>query len=925
MVLETLLLPFCSERILERLFKDGRLDELQKCLRQRVNHDDSDIRSVYRLANLHAYQDKLAEALLLYDIAWGHRWPGPVCLNNIGVVLIRQGQTRPGIKALYEVNQMEGAPAAASFNLGILIETVFAFSGSYPPIFGQMEFVEPDKKPAEAAAEYFRTACERPWLEGTRLDGALYLWPNDILPNIGFEATVSRSSIEAAHEHLNEALSRLQEGDWRMALDLLAQAASLAPILETHTNQHRITALLGLCRELREQAVTLRRAGDYRGARNILQELVSLFPELPDRELVTEILVTEINNLAERLRMSSLTEQLPDLQKLITAAGTHLDDLREVWQEGVDVSRGHGNTETSSSQHNRDPISVQRYLAQVCTNAWDRQIRLLVRDAQYDRAIDLATYGEMQWFSQGAEQRWRAEVLVGKALDAYACAREALEEGKRGVAEQHLREARTSALEADAQSLVRQFDAELSRLISAVTPAEDIETLRVLLDRRNYTEVLGRCQRLLKRYPTDGNLSSIQKTALNLLLEEAHAAERLKRWDIVSERLKLYWRYCKDDEAAQAMLGKSTAGIIDQLAEDAWFAWQAGEHTQAARLCNEALEQNPKHQKAGRLKAIIEVNETINWNELASAYRKIYQDCMRAIAEKNPAEAFKQARELRRLEPDEALTEEACTAAFSLYISDFRYQLESSRNPEHAKELAKKVEQLLDITPDFKPAIELMNELNRTQLNRKREFAQKARKKLEEARQALYEGVPEKALTFVREALERNIPTLRSESEDCCREALAMLQQRLKSLTKANQYQETDETTRLIKIIAEWCPHEAAQIEVEFDQRRRTIEAEFHEKRRMQEGQRDVPSEIGEIIDRVRHSSKGSLRILYNLNTDIRRFIRRRPGTPKPQVNRLLQCREELLQSMLPPQKLAAGLVNWMTANAVPYKKQDKS
>src|SRR3954466_10023751 len=81
-------------------FQQGRWEELERIFRDALKEDAADARSAFRLGNLLAYQGRYREALVCFETAWLYRWPGPIALNNRGVVFSCLGESRMAFKDL---------------------------------------------------------------------------------------------------------------------------------------------------------------------------------------------------------------------------------------------------------------------------------------------------------------------------------------------------------------------------------------------------------------------------------------------------------------------------------------------------------------------------------------------------------------------------------------------------------------------------------------------------------------------------------------------------------------------------------------------------------------------------------------------------------------------------------------------------------
>ncbi|MEX2262575.1 MAG: hypothetical protein WD696_11525 [Bryobacteraceae bacterium] len=199
------------------LFDHGWWDELERILRDAVQKDPADTKSVFRLANLLGLRGQYEEALRWFDLCADQGWPGPLSLNNKGVVLAWMGEARAALRCLQgaknspeDVRTSRCAPAL--YNLGIIYDRLVEDGGRLPWVVIEAQETQLSGGANEIARGHFVEANSAAWEASHVLDRPLYLWKDDIPSRFGFETSRNLGDIQTAHDLFRDALNFLDEG-----------------------------------------------------------------------------------------------------------------------------------------------------------------------------------------------------------------------------------------------------------------------------------------------------------------------------------------------------------------------------------------------------------------------------------------------------------------------------------------------------------------------------------------------------------------------------------------------------------------------------------------------------------------------------------------------------------------------------------------
>jgi tetratricopeptide (TPR) repeat protein len=522
-------------------FQQGRWEELEHLYRDALKEDEADARSAFRLGNLLAYQGRYREALVCFETAWLHKWPGPIALNNKGVVLSCLGETRAAFKALWDASMLEEGCRPADYNLGILCEKL-GNEGSLPAVILDLGLEVRGKKASEIARTFFKQALDgkgpsRSWAETESLDRPLFLWVEDLRSGFGFEPIHEIVNVEQAYGLYEEGLALLEDGQWQDGISKLEASAGLHSTFAERIKAPRTEALVRIVRERFSEVRNKWGGGDFDGAVQSYDELLQLAPMLPDRAFADEILNAAINDLARQIGSHKPEEGWEVLQKLITAARQRVEDNLQSAEEEAQAAEEDGeeapDPEVPGLEKTPEPESVRgraaeeeaerqekngdegerskpagpkrrirevpaaEYIRKVCRQAWGKQIKYLVETGKYETAIDLLEFPDIEWFAEQDLPRWRRRVYTSQAENLRTKGRGHFKGKKWREAADCWKKGRNAALLAEDDHVVESFDQLIPELLEAA-PAELQAELRVLLRDRDDREALRSCMKELE-------------------------------------------------------------------------------------------------------------------------------------------------------------------------------------------------------------------------------------------------------------------------------------------------------------------------------------------------------------------------------------------------------------------------------------------
>ena len=333
---------------------------------------------------------------------------------------------------------------------------------------------------------------------------------------------------------------------------------------------------------------------DFDGARHVIDEMLELGATIPDRAFADEILTAGINEFARQIRNHKTEEGWEVLQKLITAARQRVEDdlqsgdeveaqpraeageevpglektpepesMRESATEEAAEGQKSENEEGSSkqSQPPRRKREVREgpaaeYIRKVCRQAWGKQVRYLLGTGEYETAIDLLEFPDIEWFAERDLPRWRRRVYTSQAQSLRTKGQSHFKRHKWREAADCWKKGREAALLAEDDRVVESFDPLISDLLEAA-PAETQAELRALLRDGDDREALRRCVVELEIRPGDARLTARRQALIKQLLSQIRDALKAQQWEEAGKITKRRcWRRCPKNPQLAAFSGK---------------------------------------------------------------------------------------------------------------------------------------------------------------------------------------------------------------------------------------------------------------------------------------------------------------------------------------------------------------------------------
>jgi hypothetical protein len=852
-------------------FQQGRWEELERLYRDALKEDEADARSAFRLGNLLAYQGRYREALVCFETAWLHRWPGPIALSNKGVVHSCLGETRAAFKALWDASRLEGGCRPAAYNLGVLCEKL-GNEGNLPAVILDLGIGVPGKKAGEIARMFFEQALdgEGPagaWADTGPLDRPLFLWVEDLRSGFGFEPIREIVNIEQAYELYEEGLALLQEGRWQDGISKLEASADLHSTFADRIKAPRTEALVRIVRSRFAELNEHWDGKDFDAAMQSYDELLQLAPMLPDRAFADEIVNAAINNLAEQIRRHKPEEGWDVLRNLITAARQRVEDDLQVVEadapEGEDKEipglektpepesmresaarnaeeeheEGKNQGETSKPQR-RNPRGREgpaaEYIRTVCRQAWGKRISYLLSLSDFVNAIDLLEFPGIEWFADQELPRWRRRVYTSQAQSLRTKGQGHFRKKRWQEAALCWKEGREAALLAEDDHLVEGFDQIIPELLEKA-PAEIQDELRALLRDRDDREALRRCVEELELRPGDARLTARRQALIKQLLSQIEDALEAQQWKAAREIADAVLEAVPEEPTARRLFRNAEQRLIEQWAEEGREFLERGQVEEAEKLCVEIEKLDPDHTGAREIRRGITIYKR-RPETATSPFEGAYYAFVEARELGDPEKALDHALEMKKLYPRDAHTREALEWVPAAFVHALRVQLEWERTPNTANLLSEKLKRLFSLSPKFGPARELSKELRQVAKeydNRKRQLNYD---KLGDAEDALLKGNGEDALEALRTVRE---PDLQDEVEAKRQEALALLREEIEDLLARPSEENQKRADELLKVHQRWDPSyfEAKQREQarkeEIQSEEKKLDEEFNELRRL--------------------------------------------------------------------------------------------
>jgi len=883
------------------LFEQGRWEELEDFLRSNLRQDANDARSAFRLANLLSLAERWEEALHFYDVAWTQRWPGAVCLNNQGAALARAGHARAALEALQKALELDADNGPAAYNLGILLDRL-GDEDSPPELVDELGFTREGQNARTRAEEEFHRATGAVDWGGERpaINGPLYLWTEDLQSGFGFEPTARAADMEEADQYLREGLARLDAGDWQAAIDSLTAAATLHPPLAARVARHLTRARLALGREYRQAARRRKMAGDYEGARAALETYYRMATSLPDRDLAEELLLEEIRNLGEQLRLREPSPDWRELQALISNVRQRVNDLTqglgepeiergevsqaEVEGSGGDDERtppkdveGSGDHETGSDGGTSSGgrrvgaphpgrilprVATADHLRALCRDAWGRQVRYLISSEQFDQAELMLDFSELQWFAQDDLPRWRRELYTAKAeaLSSDGIAAQSSGEPERAVDLFH--EARVAAMEAGDAILADRIDRQLEHLQQREERRDHLQEIEDLLGRGELLEVLRLSTELLAADPEQATLRSRRENALIRLRDRIEDAIQARQWELAHMTAMATLTIIPDFEDIRQLASQAREGLLGQLVRQGENALAVRDFDTAEERLRIVLDLAPDHRPALELRKRLEVEKKVDPDVADEKFVAALVDFRQARAAAEPREALEHLFRLRELDPDSPETREAQQWTASALVGRWRTELARDRSRKALARVESELLALLGVVPSHREAVEFREELRRIDADDYWDAKRtKGIEQLEAVKEKLLALEPAAALDLLEPVADRGDPRLEPDVETYLSEALDQIRRRVERLHRLETLapEQEAELSALVTTCRRWAPSKAREIEAEIAQR----QAEPERRERIDRDYREIETSV-----EGQSSPLAGLKALYRASLD---------------------------------------------------------
>jgi hypothetical protein len=867
-----------SEKI---LIAEGRAFELEAKLRSNLLDDPQDIRSAFKLGVVTAARG-LPEASMHFAKVALFDWNTSLTNNNLAVARFRQGATIAAVEMFLKIAASANVPSAVYFNLAVISQGVASLGGDIPPDLVRCGLFEPGGSAQQTARVYFEKciSIER-WDSG--IEGALYLWPDEIPLSIGFPALLDQPRVEQAELHFQKGMALIGHHNWRAAIAEFDQAVREYPGLKRPIAGSRASALLGLCREVRANVTKKKDEGEYRAATALIRELAALYTEVPLDDLVEGLLLDELNatgvQLLDERNVADLAV-LHTLSKAVKDAVDHLDNVRSTTSDA---------TTQIQTRENRPTFYEDR-----CACAVEDQLRRLVLLHRYDDAQELLSWAQLQWFVSSLRSNWRSDIYDAKAYDHWLQAKDATARKDFVRAEQQLGTALIAAMEAKATGLVRVIEAALTQLKRRGGGPADFQQIEAAISTRDYEIAAKLSAKALLLNPHDETLSAHLAAALSSLLEKAKANIRLRHWEVAAGALKGYLDHRPEDSEALSLCAIVRNGQLDAQIERNWALWESRTAGSAASLaktltddCNAALEEYPCHERALELsrKIAAATHRAAAEAQPTSGNRRYLEalaELQLALATRDSSTALSLAFELRSFEPNDVQTQKICCEAVALRVSSLWAAVKTGkRDVEFDRELS----QLLDFEPGFRPALDLRTHLQREEVRLRPERQMLAEEKLIQADAELTKLDPVATLQTLDEVALLDIAQFQSRA-DALREAAIRMAKRKLARVLRGSTKDADEMS-LREVLGRWAPGASEEVQAQINRARAHSAVQFHPKR-----------EVGRFLDDVRSSSSSPLVILLRMDTRVRQLYRRHGKLPARETLRLAKANNDIQQTM---------------------------
>ncbi|HSG39329.1 MAG TPA: hypothetical protein VLE27_06800 [Thermoanaerobaculia bacterium] len=904
-----------------QLFLQGRWEELEELYKNNLKEDPADAPSAFRLGNLLAMRERYPEALEYFETAWLHRWPGPIALNNKGVVLACLGEARPAFKTLFDATKLEQGCRPAAYNLGILCEKLGS-EGSLPEVLLDLGLAKAGGKASDLSRTFFEQALDGKgppgWAETDIQDRPLFLWTEDLDSSFGFEQKREIVNIEEAYGFYNEGVALIESGHYEEGISRLDAAADLNPDLEERIKEPKTTGVVGL---VRSRFSVMRQKLDrkeFDGAAQTFDEILQMAPMVSDRAFADEILAAAIRNLAQQIRSHKPEDGWECLQKMITAArqraeghegafavaGEDEDPDIEKTPEPASAKEEGASVKKPPSPPKESPAA--EYIRGVCRQAWDQQINYLLGQGDYQGAINLLDFPDIEWFAWQDLPRWKLRALTAKAEILRARGRDAFERQSWKEAVSSWKEGRDAAVLAEDPRVVQSFDRLIGELLAKAPSRVRGELLGLLKDHNDRQE-LERCAQELEQRPGDKILLARRQALIAQLLSQAGDAISAQQWQAAKEMAEAILKALPEESRARDLLRRAQEKLLQQWTTDARDLLERERLEEAEELCEKIEEEDPDHAGAREVRLKIEILRRRGGNG-PSLFDRAFFAYVEARDAGNPERALGPALEMKRLDPKNSHTREALEWLPEAYIHDLRVQLESDRGK--AAGLREKLKPLLDLIPNYPAALKLDKELRKSEKgygDKKRELSYR---KLADAEDWISKENPEKALKALNAIRD---PDLADEVQERRQDALALLQQQIDELLSNPSEENARKVETLRRIYQRWDPVSVAA-KLEEDARRQEAKA----------SEKNLNEEMRRLRGILSKKPKTPFKALRELDDAIRALDLEGSPIRARKSKEIRELRQRLFRNMTPLQRFFAKIYNLYYAPSLPEPAADE-
>jgi tetratricopeptide (TPR) repeat protein len=880
-----------AEQSEKHAFDAADLGKVERLLQKRVNSDPVDLRATFRYGVLASFRDDFFSAGRSFSKVATANWNRSITRNNLAVVYFRSGFTRAAVDMLLELAQSKQAPPAVFFNLAVICDGVAAYGEEVPEDLIECGLLSEEVRPEQRAIEFFARslASSRPWRGG--LAGALYLWPEDVPAGFGFSINLGQPNTEEANFHLYEGIACMRRRQWDEALKHFDIVSSAPDAGKAAVNARR-EAILGMCRQLRDDIALKLEESSYPEAEALINKLAALSAELPVEDLLRRLLFEELAAIGTRLEKREPVVDFVILQTFSRSIQNAVAKFAGLGAVGDPNEKRPGGSAVD------DPLAHVRLK---CAQAVEDLLRRIIRMGRYDAATQLLGWAQQQWLASALQGGWDREIHHAKALDYWSRAKDVLSVGATAEGTQHLGTALVAAHDAGDKGLIQIIEYELASLNRTEAQADTVKLIKKTMAERRYVDAARLCADAVKNNPSNEGLVALSTQALQQLCNHAHALARVSQWAEAVQLIDHYLEYRPEDRDAQSFRVSMIGRFNDELIENAWNRWQSREPLSAqtlpaeiAGICDRVLGLDPAHARALELLREIAATESRVRAEAAddSADRRYRQSLARfeqAMARGPAEEALSCLHQLRALRPDERHTKQATDRVLALCISQFRTRLEVERDASALDVVEHALLQLRNISPEFIPAAELLEKVGRLRVREDAGRRAIVERKLVEANEKLTRMAPAPAMQELESVLVLDLPETRARASALRERAIVMGQRRLEMLMHDGAGEHVAERDELTCLLERWAPHLLRDILT----RRTRVRDEASRADTLRR-------ELEHIADEARSSSAPTVTALSDMERALRRLRRRYGELPASGLARVRDVRRDILTAADP-------------------------